>query len=87
MPAELAPRHCPVCWRTFTPTARNPHQRYCSPPCRVEDWRRREQQATARVDERAAAALRTIRADPAYHGGPVWTRLLDELRRSRMDDQ
>ena len=40
-PAELEPRRCPVCWTTFTPTRHNPRQRYCSPPCRVADWRRR----------------------------------------------
>lgn len=83
MPAELPDRSCPACWATFTPTARNPHQRYCSPPCRVEDWRRREREDTARHDERADRALRAIRADPNYDGGPVWTQLLNELRRSR----
>ena len=85
MPAELPARPCPACWTTFTPTARNPQQRYCSPACRVEHWRRREQQDTERLDARADKALRAIRAAPDYDGGPVWTQLLNELKRTRMD--
>ena len=38
-------RRCPVCWTPFTPNSpTNPHpRRYCSPACRVQDWRRRSQ--------------------------------------------
>ncbi len=44
-PTEVDPRRCPVCWTAFTPTRHNPRQRYCCPPCRVEDWRRRRDSA------------------------------------------
>jgi endogenous inhibitor of DNA gyrase (YacG/DUF329 family) len=39
-------RRCPICWTPFTPNnATNPNpRRYCSPACRVEDWRRRADQ-------------------------------------------
>ncbi len=85
MPADLSNRSCLARWATFAPTPRNPHQRYCSPPVPSRGLRRRERDDTARLDERAEAALRAIREDPAYDGGPVSTQLLNELKRTRMD--
>jgi hypothetical protein len=35
---------CPVCQSVFTPSPRQPRQRYCSTSCRQAAWRRRQQQ-------------------------------------------
>jgi len=35
---------CPVCQTPFTPSPRQPRQRYCSTTCRQAAWRRRQQQ-------------------------------------------
>jgi endogenous inhibitor of DNA gyrase (YacG/DUF329 family) len=40
-----ATRGCASCGRRFPIPANNPHRRYCTPRCRVADWRQRHQPA------------------------------------------
>ena len=63
---------CPICQQPFTPTS---EQRWCSEPCRVAAWRRRQVAAPARVrPARPAPVLRVYLCAGcgARTTGPAW---------------
>ena len=59
-------RECAVCGRPFTVPANNPHRRYCTPRCRVADWRHRHHPDTEGHHD--AASDDVTRAVPPPNG-------------------
>lgn len=51
-----ATRDCALCGRAFPVPANNPHRRYCTPRCRVADWRHRHQPAPGSDHDNPPAA-------------------------------
>ena len=90
MPAEHpqpGQRRCPVCWISFPNSPTNPHpRRYCSPACRMQDWRRRRDRKQTQL--LLDAALERIReanaADAERRQARRWRHALNE-RRSPMN--
>jgi predicted nucleic acid-binding Zn ribbon protein len=72
-PAD-APRSCPVCGTSFTPSPRKPDHTYCRERCRATAWRHRRRDAARRVAEltaqRPATASSTTNT-PTSRGRPV----------------
>jgi predicted nucleic acid-binding Zn ribbon protein len=84
---QPAPRRCPVCWTPFisnNPT--NPHpRRYCSPACRMEDWRRRhDREQTQLMLDAALERIREANAADIERGEALRLRRQLAERRSTM---
>jgi len=81
---QPARRRCPVCWTLFTPnpTANPNPRRYCSPACRMEDWRRRrEREQTQLLLDATLERIRAANAaDAERRHATAWRHALNERR-------
>ena len=66
------PRNCPICWTSFTPNRTQPNKHtYCSPRCRAEAGRRRQDQQPTPATDIRPEPTPTITRDCPHCGEPI----------------